>query len=84
MLLKFFTLEEFCSHICSYPHFSNIVNFVGLIQGLSVINANLKEKLENDISIRHNSVKWVKTYNLSELIKWPCNVFRSLVGFAQI
>lgn len=40
-----------------YPHCSNIVNFVGLIQGLSVINANLKEKLENDISIRHNSVK---------------------------
>lgn len=57
MLLKFFTLEEFCSHICSYPHCSNIVNFVGLIQDLSVINANLKEKLENDISIRHNSVK---------------------------
>lgn len=57
MLLKFFTLEEFCSHICSYPHCSNIVNLVGLIQDLSVINANLKEKLENDISIRHNSVK---------------------------
>jgi len=84
MLLKFFTLVEFCSHICLYPHSSNIVNFVGLIQDLTVINANLKEKPENDISTNHNSVKWVKAYNLSDLIKWPCNVFRSLVGFAQI
>lgn len=64
---------------------SNIVNFVGLIQDLTVINTNyVKEKLANDISISHNSVKWLKTYNLSDLIKWLCNVFHSLVGFAQI
>lgn len=66
MLLKCFTLVEFCSHISSYRHSSNIVNFAGLIQDLTVINGNLKEKLENDISISHNSVKWVKTYNLSD------------------